>query len=424
MADVYNLSNMSNDYEQNNNYDNSNNNVPNTNNELDRYEDIGQDIFNTESPTDGSLSFFNLGIVHIDYVEMKRERDQIMLKGTSAIGNLRSLYNAMSELAGLVEYPLNTSGCESRIVAISKEFNYIKEEMTRQIELYTAQSDLTSKEIAELNNMVIGIISNPNLSYSNKYGDYTIGYNDALNKYKQQALLSSYSDVDIDYLLENCKTTNKAVDIYSYIENNLQEEMKDAGVTTGKEYLNLILDTASQGATTNREKAVSRALALNKFLGENGIAAKYWSGGGHGSYSIDNIASGSDCSSYASTLAMQGNSNFDAGWTGVLYNSNNTTALDINNILPGDIIVSHGNAAYEHARFVLGVDKVNNRIITTECGGYSGSGGYDVNNGGFSKSHVDSFDINTLISQGYRTNHVDYGDNYINISSSDDIIAL
>ena len=413
MANVYKLNNMSSNNDVDNNYNNDYDSTIVEDDKRNGHEDIGQNIFNTVTPTDGKLSFFNLGSVHIDYLEMKRECNQIVEKGTQSISDLNNLASAMSELAGLVGYSLNFSGVyENYIQEVKDDFGYIESEMNSQINLYTKQSQLTTNEIIQLNNMVTQIINNPQLQYSDKYGaEHLVDYNDALKSYKKEALMSGYGVVELDYLLENCKTTNKAVDVYSYIENNLQEEMTAVGASSGKEYLSLILDNASKDAKTNREKAVCRALALNKFLGEHGIATRYVRGGGHTTFSIDDVASGSDCSSYASTLAMQGNSEFEAGWTGSLYNSANTTALDINNILPGDIIVSHGNSAYEHARFVIGVDKENNRIITTECGGYYGSGGYDVNNGGFSKSHVDSFDVDTLIRQGYRTNHVNYGDN-------------
>lgn len=412
MENVYKLNNMSSNNDVDNNYNNDYDSTIVKDDKRNGHEDIGQNIFDTVTPTDGKLSFFNLGSVHIDYLEMKRECNQIVKKGTQSINDLSNLASAMSELAGLVGYSLNFSGVyENYIQEVKDDFGYIESEMNSQIDLYTKQSQLTTNEIIQLNNMVTQIINNPQLQYSDKYGaKHLVDYNDALKSYKKEALMSGYGVVELDYLLENCKTTNKAVDVYSYIENNLQDEMKAFGVTTGKEYLNLILESAAEDAKTNREKAVRKTLALNKFLGEHGIAAKYKSGAGHNDYSIDDIATGTDCSSYASALAKLGNSNFEAGYTGVLYNSSNTTALDINNILPGDIIVSHGNSIYEHARFVIAIDKENNRIITTECGGYGGSGGLDNYNNINSRTHVDSFDIDTLIKQGYMTNHVDYGD--------------
>lgn len=406
MPELYNLNNSPNNNGQSNDYNNDNPDIEYS------YEDIGKNIFNTKLPNDGSLSFYHLGQVHIDYVEMKRESNQISTKGIEAVKDMKELSNAMIELAGLVEYTLSASDSyNSYITEIQESFRYIRNEMYSQINLYVKQTELTASEIEQLNAMVKQVINNPNLTYTDIYGiKQSISYNDALESYKKEALISKYGEVNIDYLLENCKTSNKIVDVYSYIENNLQDEMKAFGVTTGKEYLNLILESAAEDAKTNREKAVRKTLALNKFLGEHGIAAKYKSGAGHNDYSIDDIATGTDCSSYASALAKLGSSNFEAGYTGVLYNSSNTTALDINNILPGDIIVSHGNSAYEHARFVIAIDKENNRIITTECGGYGGSGGLDNYNNINSRTHVDSFDIDTLIKQGYMTNHVDYGD--------------
>lgn len=379
----------------------------------DKYADIGSKIFDVTPSSSGRLTFFNLGIVFVDYIEMRRQADQITSIGNSSIADLGSLASAVSELAGLVGCSAPVSSNSSEYISkINDNIEYITEEMKSQVELYINQNDLTTEQVTKLNLLVEQVIEDYWLYYKdsdNKY--HTIKYNDLLEKYKQEASLRSYSSEDVNYLLQNCKTSNKIVNLYNYVETNLQEEMKIAGVTTGKEYINLILEKAGEGATTNREKAVRKAVALNKFLGEHGIATRYdGNGGGHGTYSVDDISTGTDCSSYASSLARLGNSDFEAGYTYVLYNSDNTTDLDINNILPGDIIVSHGNKAYEHARYVIAIDKENNRIIAAECGGYKGSGGIDSENDGCSKTHVDSFDINTLIKQGYKTNHVDYGD--------------
>lgn len=375
-------------------------------------EDLGIDeLYNTSSSNDETLTFFNLGIVHIDYAEMKRQSIQVVSKGLKGLARLRLLSQAISSLAALVGCSVDTSSFDSVIKEVESDFDYIKEEMQNQIDLYKERTNLTNEELNQLNNLVMSVIdSNGKITYTDlNNNEHTISYANLLKDYKKAELMSGYGVVDLEYLLEICTIDNESVkDVYKFIEENFSEEMKECGVNSGEEYLNYLLDYASKDALTNRDKAVTKTLALCQFLGENGISGKYKLGGGHTGdeqYTLTSaLTSGVDCSAFVSILAKFGNSNFDAGATGKLIQD--TTMIDVNDILPGDIIVSN-SSGYEHARFVLGVDTVNNRLITVEAGGYSDSGGYDTS-GYFDNIHVDSFDIDTLIKQGYKTKHVDY----------------
>lgn len=376
-------------------------------------ENLGiEELYNVSNVEEGILTFFNLGTVHIDYTEMKRQSTQLVTKGLKAIAQLELLVNSVSNLASLVGCSIDISSLETLINEVKEDCNYINSEITSQIDLYVKQTKLTNDELKQLNKLVREVISSDGkITYTDLNNNtQTISYNNLLKDYYRAELMSGYGVADLEYLLEVCKAGNKSVsDVYTYIEENLSSEIKNCGLTTGEEYLNYLLDYASKDALTNRDKAVTKALALCKFLGENGISGKYKLGGGHigdAQYTLTSALSGGvDCSAFASTLARLGNPNFNAGATGTLIQG--TTSIDVNNILPGDIIVST-YSGYEHARFVLGVDTVNNRLITVEAGGYSGSGGYDTNYDYFDNIHVDSFDIDTLIRQGYKANHVDY----------------
>lgn len=308
----------------------------------------------------------------------------------------------------MVGCSIDTSAIDALVSELNLDYKYINDEIKSQIDLYVAQTNLTNDELIQLNKLVREVIdSNGKITYTDlNNNEKTISYNDLLKDYYKAELMSGYGVTDLEYLLEICKIDNKSVrDVYSYIEENLSEEMQKCGVTTGEDYLNYLLDFASKDALTNREKAVTKTLALCQFLGENGISGKYRLGGGHGEYTLTEALSGGvDCSAFVSILAKFGNSNFEVGATGTLIQG--ATSIDVSNILPGDIIVSN-TSGFEHARFVLGVDTTNNRLITVEAGGYSGSGGYDTS-GYFDNIHVDSFDIDTLIKQGYKTKHVDY----------------
>ena len=388
------------------------------------YEDLGTDIFHAD--IDNSvLSFYNLGIVHVDYIEMKRESERIDIIGRSAANQLSSLASALCNLASLVGYSIDTSGfdmeslglntfplmseagnfrglSESELVSndyvlsLYDNVTYAISIMDNQINKYQEQSNITKEQLYRLNKMVEQVMVNPKLSFKNKDGVRCwIFYNDLLNEYKRAKLVADYKEANFDELLVSCDNNNE-VNLYSYIENNMQEEMKLVGVSTGKEYLRYILNNAEKGALSNRDKAVKGAIALNNFLGDNNITLKYELGRGHDNFDLNDLSTATDCSSYVSILVKEGNPDFNSGSTGTfLGDRDNISTVDINNILPGDILVS-----YSHARFVLYVDKENDFVITTE----------NLNTG--IGSAVRKYLTDDLRSTGYFTYHVQYGDEY------------
>lgn len=386
------------------------------------YDDLGTDIFNADIDN-STLSFYNLGIVHVDYIEMKRETKRIDVIGRSAVDQLYSLASALFNLASLVDYSIDTSGFDAKSLGLDSfpliieednfsgmseieasltgyslslydNISYIVYIMNNQINRYKEQTNITSEQLINLNNMVEQVLEKSKLFFYNKDGvRCSISYNDLLLEYKKAQLVSDYGIANFDELLVSCNNNNQ-VNLYSYIENNLQDEMKLVGVSTGKEYLRYILDSAEKGALTNREKAVRGAIALNNFLGDNNITLKYNYGKGHDYFDLNNLSSETDCSAYVSILVKEGNPNFNGGSTNTFLNDkDNITTVDINNILPGDILTSSS-----HARFVLYVDKDNDFVITTE------------NLNSSSGSVVRKYSINDLINTGYYTYHVQYDD--------------
>lgn len=383
---------------------------------------LGSEIFNTQYANSSELSFYNLNIVHVDYMEMRRMFERIRILNVEMILGVAELFNSLNELASLVDYKLNVDDLGMNSIGLKSNFDWNEEDdfsglsnvdavsseyilglsdnisnalkiMNSQMVKYQEQTEITDKQIAELNEMVQQIINNPNLTYYDTVDkkNVDISYNEWLHKYKKAELLNNYGIVDFDELMVTTNNNN-TVNIYDYIEQNLQDEMKLLGVSTGKEYLRYILDDAEKNATNNREKAVCGALALNKFLGDNNITANYEYGSGHTNFSIDDLASGTDCSSYVSILVKEGNPNFSGGGTGAfLSDYTNISNVNIDDILPGDILTSSS-----HARFVVGVDKDTNTIITAENLNY-GVG-----------SVIRRYSINDLINSGYKTYHVDY----------------
>lgn len=403
---------------------NNNSNVENPIEEQKTNDNLGSKIYNTYSANLSYLTFYNLGIVHVDYIEMKRMTERIKEINVTVASTLGQLAAALSALASLVgasidisEFNMSSLGLESNfswaeeddfsglseidsasntyVLGISDNISNAINIMYTQINSYKEQTGLTEEELKRLNEMVEQVIENPHLTYYDSVTKERVDilYNDLLNDYKKEELLSAYGIVDLNDLIIS-SNNNNTVNIYKYIENNLQDEMQLIGVTTGKEYLRYILDTAEEGALTNREKAVRGAIALNKFLADNNITANYAYGAGHTNFYLDNLSQATDCSSYVSVLIKEGNPSFQGGTTSsFLSDYTKLSNVDINNISLGDVLTSSS-----HARFVIGIDVEKGTVITTE----------NVNAGIGSK--VREYTIEELINTGYKTYHVDYGD--------------
>lgn len=177
------------------------------------YSDIGSDIFDASIP-DGALSFYNLGIVHVDYIEMSREAQRITEISTSAMSQLGVLAGAISALASLVGYSLDLSGFDmqslgldsfpnvsfednydgmsladatssSYMMGLADNISYAVHIMNTQMQQYKDLSGMTSDEITKLDSLVNQVLVNPNLFYTDNSGEgQYISYNSLLNAYK------------------------------------------------------------------------------------------------------------------------------------------------------------------------------------------------------------------------------------------------
>lgn len=177
------------------------------------YSDIGSDMFDAFIP-DGALSFYNLGIVHVDYIEMSREAQRITEISTSAMSQLGVLAGAISALASLVGYSLDLSGFDmqslgldsfpnvsfednydgmsladatssSYMMGLADNISYAVHIMNTQMQQYKDLSGMTSDEITKLDSLVNQVLVNPNLFYTDSSGEgQYISYNSLLNAYK------------------------------------------------------------------------------------------------------------------------------------------------------------------------------------------------------------------------------------------------
>ncbi len=177
------------------------------------YSDIGSDMFDASIP-DGALSFYNLGVVHVDYIEMSRETQRITEISTSAMSQLGVLAGAISALASLVGYSLDLSGFDmqslgldsfpnvseednysnmsladatssSYMMGLADNISYAVHIMNTQMQQYKDLSGMTSDEITKLDSLVNQVLVNPNLFYTDNSGEgQYISYNSLLNAYK------------------------------------------------------------------------------------------------------------------------------------------------------------------------------------------------------------------------------------------------
>ena len=177
------------------------------------YSDIGSDMFDAFIP-DGALSFYNLGIVHVDYIEMSREAQRITEISTSAMSQLGVLAGAISALASLVGYSLDLSGFDMQslgldsfpnvsfednydgmsladatsstyMMGLADNISYAVHIMNTQMQQYKDLSGMTSDEITKLDSLVNQVLVNPNLFYTDNSGEgQYISYNSLLNAYK------------------------------------------------------------------------------------------------------------------------------------------------------------------------------------------------------------------------------------------------
>ena len=128
-------------------------------------------------------------------------------------------------------------------------------------------------------------------------------------------------------------------------------------------YLNEI-----QSKYKGRDAAVNSALAVINLAAQKGLKLDYDWGGGHVSKtSIDHIATGVDCSAFASWAVNQGaGGNFTTRTTGGLISTGAKTSYA--QCKPGDLLVKHSNGS-GHVYLVIQNDTKNQKFIVAEASG-------------------------------------------------------
>lgn len=250
------------------------------------YSDIGSDIFDASIP-DGALSFYNLGIVHVDYIEMSREAQRITEISTSAMSQLGVLAGAISALASLVGYSLDLSGFDMQSLGldsfpnVSEEDNYSSMSladatsstymmgladnisyavhiMNTQMQQYKDLSGMTSDEITKLDSIVNQILNNVNLFYTNNSGERKyITYNSLLNTYKAKERQMYQIDNMNLYNADGSVNQDAIVKLNELLNNEV-------------EYRNGKFMTSNEGNTLSYKQCTWWANArASQFLGEN-----------------------------------------------------------------------------------------------------------------------------------------------------------
>lgn len=178
--------------------------------------DIGSSIFHADNVSGDTLSFYNLGVVYVDYVEMKRMFERIREINIEMTAEFSNLIGALTELASLVDYSLNIDDMNMSSIGLESEFDFNEEDdfsslseldaacstyilglsdnisnvlkiMNDQIVLYQEQTKMTDENIRDLNAMVSQVMQNYNLNYTNYDGEnVNITYNELLGKYKER----------------------------------------------------------------------------------------------------------------------------------------------------------------------------------------------------------------------------------------------
>ena len=117
-----------------------------------------------------------------------------------------------------------------------------------------------------------------------------------------------------------------------------------------------------------RDAAVNSALAIINLAAQKGLKLDYDWGGGHGSQaSTDNVATGVDCSGFASWAVNQGAANgFTPRATGSLISTG--AKVSYSQCKPGDLLVKHSNGS-GHVYLVIQNDVENQKFIVAEASG-------------------------------------------------------
>lgn len=310
------------------------------------YRDIGSNIFNTETP-EGTLSFQNLGIVHVDYMEMRRMTEKLKEINQTVTSTLGQLASALSALASLVGASIDISEFNMSSLGLESNFSWAEEDdfsglsevdsasntyvlgicdnisnaimiMNNQINMYQEQMELTENEIKSLNDMVEQILDNNNIYYTTIDGETKkITYNNLLNEYKEVERKT--------YQINNLLLYNPDGSINKDRINELEELLADEVNNKSGKFM-----TPSEGNELQYKQCTWWAYTrASQFLGEN--------------YPT-NIGNGGDYF----------NNN-------IWFESSTTTPR------PNSLIV-YQNTGAGHVAYVEAIDYVNNKMYISHAG--------------------------------------------------------
>lgn len=378
---------------------------------------------------DLDLSWRNLSVVQVDFVEMDRQRQKLDLLYLDASSRIKTLASAVSKLASLVGSGFSIAQTDLDQI---DEIADISQTMVDQLSQMEGLNDSIKDELSEMvSNLLFAYVpmtdENGNTLYDDDGniiymrdaegdlvvksvynitdGEESINYNAILKRnqfYRALFADKTYSEI-LEEMATNTTYLKQTYDFYGVIESKYQ-------VSSGEEFINDILsDIQNADGLSNREKSVISALVLNKVCYDNNVTLPYVPKDVHGNFDFNNLQYGSDCSEYCSTLIKLSNSDFQGGGTGSLSSPsvNPTTPCEFSELEPGDLIIMPEirNAVNEivrpgHVRFYLG-QAANGKYIFTE-----NESGVGVHISTYSEDKLGEY-------TGYKVN---YGDNASNSS--------
>lgn len=230
------------------------------------------------------------------------------------------------------------------------------------------------------------------VNYSSSYSylqSHISSCNTNMNMYKSLAnsslksigTISSQFEV-VDFELENgyIEYISDIGDLLKLFSNNSLKQIGE-----GDSLYNYVseaeVDAMLNGIKSNysgRNAAVNCAIGIISMAASVGKKLDYDWGGGHSTITdVDSLATGVDCSAFASWAVEQGSSTFTtAGTSGLISRGKGVSYADAQ---PGDILV-HRSGGSGHARFVVANDVENSQIIVAEASNGVTMGTYTYSN--------------------------------------------
>ena len=173
-------------------------------------------------------------------------------------------------------------------------------------------------------------------SLNNSYRQSIKGLLSSITPISSTASLVNYTISGTDYILD-------INEFYELFENNELTKIPDSGKSSlydyySKEEVEAVLANIKENYS-GREATVNSALAIMKLASDAGVKLDYDWGGGHSTVtSTDSVATGVDCSAFASWAINQGSTEtFSTRTTSGLINTG--TKIDYSDAQVGDILV-------------------------------------------------------------------------------------